>query len=104
MKIRKTKNLACKEIINILKENRAILRKYKVKRLGLFGSFARRAQKRRSDIDFLVEFEETTFDNFMSTVFFLESLFDREVDLITRDSLSPYIRPYVEKEVMWCET
>jgi hypothetical protein len=50
-----------------------------------------------------VEFEEPTFRNFMGLVFFLEELFDREVDLVTIKGLSPYIRPYVEREVVWSE-
>ncbi|UEC42969.1 MAG: hypothetical protein METHAR1v1_980003 [Methanothrix sp.] len=37
----------------------------------------------------------------MGLVFFLEELFGREVDLVTTRGLSPYIRPAVEKEVVW---
>lgn len=97
----KRKDLTGKEITDRLRENRDILKKYKVKRIGLFGSYVRGGQKKRSDIDFLVDFEETTFDNFMSLAFYLEDLFGRKVDLITKGSLSPYILPYVEKDVSW---
>lgn len=97
----KRKDLTGKEITDRLRENRDILRRYQVKRIGLFGSYVRGEQKKRSDIDFLVDFEETTFDNFMSLAFYLEDLFGRKVDLITKGSLSPYILPYVEKEVSW---
>ena len=99
----RVKDLTDKEILRLLKSNKNILRKYKVKKIGLFGSYVRKEQKVRSDIDFLVELEEPDFDNFMDLVFYLENLFGRKVDLITEGSLSPYIRPYVEKEVEWYE-
>lgn len=109
MRLRNKKNLRWEKIMKILREHSDILKKYKVKRIGLFGSYVRGEQKRYSDIDFLVEFDLTAFgenfngyfDNFMDLVFFLEDLFGRKVDLITNGSLSSYIQPYVEKEVKW---
>src|SRR4030043_1832191 len=101
MKIRK--DLTEKEILSLLRKNSGILKKYKVKRIGLFGSYVRGEQKRQSDIDFLVEFEEPTFDNFMDLAFYFEGLFGKKIELITNGSLSPYIRPYVEREVRWYE-
>ena len=62
-----------KEIINLLKEHKKTLKKYKVKKIGLFGSFARGDQKRHSYIDFLVEFEEPTFDNL--NIFLMKLIF-----------------------------
>lgn len=97
------KDLTDKQIFNLLKKHREILKKYKVKRIGLFGSYIRGEQKKHSDIDFLVEFKEPTFDNFMGLVFDLEGLFGKKVELITNGSLSPYIQPLVEKEVRWYE-
>jgi len=102
-KIKTTKELTDKEIISLLKKHKGLLKKYKVKRIGLFGSYVRGEQKRGSDIDFLVEFEEPNFDNFMDLIFHLEDLFRKKVELITNGSLSPYIEPYVEKEVKWYE-
>ena len=92
-----------KQIISLLKEHNALLDKYKVKRIGLFGSYARNEQKKNSDIDLLVSFKEPTFDNFMGLTFMLEDVFNRKVDLTTEKGLSPYMRPYVEKEVLWYE-
>ena len=90
-------------IIKKLRENRDEIRKFGVKRLGIFGSVARGTAKVESDIDFIVEFEEgqKNFDNFINLVFFLESLFNRKVDLITPEGLSPYIKPYIEIEVTY---
>jgi predicted nucleotidyltransferase len=91
-------------VIDILKSHeREIKKRFGVKRIGLFGSFARGEQKDTSDVDILVEFEEPTFDNFMNLAFFLEDLFSRRVELVTPDSLSPYIAPYVKKEVVWAD-
>ena len=84
-----------------LRESRERLRALGVSRIGLFGSFAREEQRRDSDIDMLVEFapERKTFDNFMALSFFLEDLFGRRVELVTSESLSPYIGPHILKEV-----
>jgi hypothetical protein len=53
-----------------------------------------------SDLDFLVEFEQPTFDNYMNLAFSLEKLFGRHVDLVTSDGLSNHVRPYIVKEVL----
>jgi len=98
------KKMNSEEIIKILKENRSVLIKYGVIKIGLFGSFIRNEQKDNSDIDFLVEFKKPNFDDFMDLSFFLEELFGRKVELITNGSLSPYIQPYIKKEVKWYET
>ncbi|MEN4017774.1 MAG: nucleotidyltransferase family protein [Methanobacterium sp.] len=74
-----------------------------LKKIGIFGSYAKGQQNEESDVDILVEFEKPTFDNFMELAFFLEDLFGKKVDLLTPKSLSPYMKPYVEKEVIWCE-
>ncbi len=90
--------------LKTLKEHkREIESRFSVRRIGIFGSYARGEEKETSDIDVLVEFEEPTFRNFMGLVFFLEELFGREVDLVTTKGLSPYIRPHVEREVVWSE-
>lgn len=100
----RAKKLTGKAILEILEKNKEVLKKYGVKRIGLFGSFVRGEQKKNSDIDFLVEFENPNFDDFMDLVFYLEDLFGRKVELIANGSISPYIQPYIEKEVKWYET
>ena len=103
MKTGKKQDLTVEKIFGMLKEHSDDLRKYSVRKIGLFGSYVRGEQKKRSDIDFLVEFEQPTFDNFMELVFSLEKYLGRKVDIVTEGSLSPYIRPYIEKEVRWYE-
>jgi len=89
------------DVLKRLRKNRSQLQAFGVKRIGLFGSFVRGEQKNISDIDLIVEFEpgKKTFDNFMALSFFLEALFQHKVELVTAESLSPYIGPYILKEV-----
>lgn len=90
-------------ILSILKENKNNLRQFGVLKIGLFGSYIRNESTDLSDIDFIVEFEEgkKNYDNFITLTFFLEKLFKKEVDLLTLDSLSPYIKPYILREVKY---
>lgn len=70
-------------ILRELQKHGEILKKYTVKRMGLFGSYAFDKPNKRSDIDFLVEFEEPTFDNYMGLIDYLEELFRRKVEILT---------------------
>ncbi|HMO58079.1 MAG TPA: nucleotidyltransferase family protein [Roseiflexaceae bacterium] len=88
-------------ILALLREQRATLRRFGVRRCGIFGSFVHNDSHDQSDVDILVEFEpgQKTFDHFMQLAFFLEDLFGRKVDLLTTESLSPYIGPHILREV-----
>lgn len=89
------------EIVAILQANQEQLITLGVKKLGLFGSFVRNEQDNASDIDLLVEFEpgQKTFDNFIQLSFLLEDLLARPVEVVTPESLSPYLGPHILKEV-----
>ncbi len=89
------------QIFQRLTENGEMFQGLGVKRFGLFGSFAKGSQRFDSDIDLLVEFEpgRKSFDGFMNLSFFLEELLGRRVDLVTPESLSPYIGPKILAEV-----
>lgn len=90
-------------IIEILKKHKDVIqKKYTVKKIGIFGSYAKGTQKKSSDIDILVELETPTYNNFIDLAFYLEELSGKKIDLVTTKGLSPYIFPYVEKEVIWC--
>lgn len=91
------------QILKALQKHDALLRKYSVKRIGLFGSYVRGEQRRGSDVDFLVEFAAPTYDNFFYLNTSLERLLRRKVELVTDGSLSPHIKPFVDKEVAWHE-
>jgi uncharacterized protein len=91
------------EIKSILRKNRNDIKKFGVVELGIFGSHARGEAGENSDIDFLVMFEKgkKTFDNFMDLHEYLENLYHRKIDLVTPESVSKYIRPYIEKEAVY---
>jgi predicted nucleotidyltransferase len=88
-------------IIRRILDNRQALARLGVAGIGLFGSFIRNEQTPQSDIDILVDFlpGQHTFDNFMDVSLLLEETLGRCVDLVTRESLSPYIGPHILKEV-----
>lgn len=91
------------QIIGLLEQNHKEIIAYGVRRIGLFGSFLQGTIHEQSDIDLLVEFlpEQKTFDNFMQLSFFLEKLFERQVELVTPESLSPYIGPRILENVVY---
>ena len=60
-----------------------------VERIGLFGSQLRNEAGEDSDIDFLVVFEENSFDSYMGLKLFLEELFGVEVDLVIESDIRP---------------
>ncbi len=94
------------EILKLLTENNLELKKFGVIRIGLFGSFISDEQRDDSDVDLLVEFEpeKKSFKNFMETANLTEKLFGRKVEIVTPQSLSPYIEPYVRREVKYVQT
>jgi uncharacterized protein len=89
------------DIFYLLHREQSRLKAFGVRRIGLFGSFVRGEQREESDIDLLVEFDpgKKTFDAFMNLSFFLEELLSHRVELVTIESLSPYIGPHILKEV-----
>ncbi|GAI75820.1 unnamed protein product [marine sediment metagenome] len=87
-----------KEIKEIIREHKEILKRYKVKSIALFGSYVRNEQKEDSDIDLLVEFDEDTYHNFINLIFSLEELLREEVTVVSKEDLSPYIQPYILRE------
>lgn len=85
--MKQKRDLTREEIVRVLETHQDALKKYKVKKIGLFGSYATGKQKQRSDIDFVVEFSEPSFDNFMSLVDYLEKLFGKKIDVLTREGV-----------------
>ena len=99
----KKNSLTRMQIEKLLQQHQDALKRFTVKRIGLFGSFAKNQQNGRSDVDFLVEFGKPTYDNFFPLIAYLEKLLHRRVEIITDGNLSPRIKPFVEKEVRWHE-
>jgi hypothetical protein len=91
------------EIKQVLSQNKEqLLRDYRVKEIGIFGSFVRNEQKRNSDLDILVEFEEPIgLFKFMDLEEYLKKLLGIKVDLVSKKALKPYIGKYILEEVVY---
>ncbi|MCD6277323.1 nucleotidyltransferase family protein [candidate division WOR-3 bacterium] len=91
------------EILKKIEESKDKIKKFGVRRIGLFGSYIRSEQKKESDIDVLVEFKKgkKTFDNYMELKFFLEDLFNCKVDLVILESIKPDLKPHILKSVKY---
>ncbi len=90
------------EVLAILAQHRDRLKGFGVKSLAIFGSTARNEARLDSDVDILVEFEGlVTFDCYMDVKFYLEDCLGKRVDLVSRRSLKPLIRPTVEREAIY---
>jgi hypothetical protein len=95
--------MTLKEIRSQIVSNRNAIRRFGVQKIGFFGSFVRGEQKDDSDIDLLVIFEpgKKSIDNLMDLYEFVQQLFHRKIDLLTPEGISPYLRPYIEKETVY---
>ena len=93
------------EILERLKENHEQIKKYGVKKIGLFGSAVKGELKEDSDLDILVEYKvgKKNFDNYMDLKFFLEDLFGRQVDLVISDTIKPSLKPFIIHGVKYAE-
>lgn len=92
-------------ILRFLTENPAEIRQFGVRKIGLFGSYARNEQTETSDIDFLVEFypAEKSYDHLIGLIDFLEYHLNRSVEVVTLQSLSPFLVDHIEKDLCYGE-
>ena len=89
------------DVLSVLERHQAELKRLGVKSLRLFGSVARDEASAASDVDLLVEFDETpTFSTYMKLRIFLEDLLGAHVDLITETGLRDRVRPFVERDAI----
>ena len=72
---------------------------YQPKKIGAFGSYARGENTDKSDLDLLVEFgAKISLLDLAGLTQDLSEHLHIKVDLVTQGGLSPYIRPYVERD------
>ncbi len=96
-----------KEVIEKLKSHKKEIKKFGVKKIGVFGSIVRNEGSKDSDIDFVVEFEKGagTFKNFGGLVEYLENLFNRPVDILTPMGIESIrikeIKESIKREVVY---
>ena len=85
----------------LIKSKPALVQKFGVTRLALFGSTARDAAQIESDIDILVSFDgPATSARYFGVQFCLEDLFGCPVDLVTEKALRAELRPFIEKDAV----
>ena len=72
---------------------------YSVKEIGLFGSFSDETFSDDSDIDLLVEFEKPIGWKYFSLEIYLEGIFGRKIDLVTKNALKRQIKDRILKQV-----
>jgi len=83
-----------------LKELKPTLKKeYAVREIGLFGSFSDETSSEESDIDLLVELERPIGWKFFSLELYLEKVFNRRVDLVTKSALKEPIKNTILNQV-----
>ncbi len=98
-----SKTMKAEEILKILAEKRQEIRqRYKAEVRGLFGSVVRGEEKRESDVDILVDFDERAdlFD-YVGLGLFLEEKLNRKVDIVPQKALGEEIKANVLQEMVY---
>jgi predicted nucleotidyltransferase len=88
--------MRAEDALAILRRSEGDLRARGVRRAALFGSVARGDDRPGSDIEIMIEVEpdaRITVYDYASLKEYIERLFGRPVDVVSRDSLTPYVRP-----------
>jgi predicted nucleotidyltransferase len=88
------------EILSKLAELKPILyRDYAVKEIGLFGSYANNSNTEESDIDLLVELEKPIGWRFLTLELYLEQIFNKKIDLVSKKALKEQVKETILKQV-----
>ena len=90
------------DVLHVLRENMPELsRRYRVKSLGVFGSYVRGEADEESDIDLLVDLEDEslTLLQFIALENHLSDLLGVKVDLVEKNALKPAIGRHILEEV-----
>jgi predicted nucleotidyltransferase len=94
--------ITLEEIKETIKKHRRVLeKKYKVKTIGIFGSYARNEQREGSDVDILVEFNESVGFLFFHLADYLEKILKTKVELVTPDGIKPNRKRYIMEDLIY---
>jgi predicted nucleotidyltransferase len=90
------------EIKQVLSSQKhALAETFKIKEIGIFGSYVRLEQEELSDVDILVEFNEPIGWEFIDLLEYLENVLNMKVHLVTPDALRPQFKERILKEVAY---
>jgi uncharacterized protein len=92
-------------IISEISKNKDFIRKhFKIKQIGVFGSYVRDEQTEDSDVDILIDYDKrcklSLFD-LMRLEDYLSDLLNKKVDLALKNKLKPYIGANILQEVRY---
>ncbi len=92
-----------KKIQQVLEGHKEYLKeKYKVKEIGVFGSYVRGERGEKSDLDILIDFyEKPDLFEFIEIEEYLSKILGTRVDLVMKSALKPYIGKYILEEVVY---
>jgi len=96
-------SLSTKRIINVLNKSKIEARqRYRAEIKGVFGSFVRGDDKRKSDIDILVEFDErANLIDFVGLSLFLEEKLKRPIDVVPESAIRKELKAKILKEAIY---
>ncbi|MFT4304566.1 MAG: nucleotidyltransferase family protein [Candidatus Woesearchaeota archaeon] len=89
------------EILKELEKNKSKIQALGVKKISLFGSYARNEENKNSDIDFIVEFEKGRglFRDYSNLLNLLKSIFKKNIDIVKKKYVREEIIPYIKKDI-----
>ncbi|MFH1377073.1 MAG: nucleotidyltransferase domain-containing protein [Candidatus Woesearchaeota archaeon] len=95
--MKKTKN--SKELEKIKKPIIKVLKKYKIKKAGIFGSFVRNEQKKNSDVDILIQpTKDMSLLLFIHVKHELEDKLHKKIDLVSYKGIHPLLKKQILQE------
>lgn len=91
------------EVKAILKKHKEeVVQKYRVSEIGIFGSFVRGEQRKRSDVDILVDFFEVPdLLRFIELERYLRRLLGKKVDLVDKQGIRPQLKDIILRDVVY---
>ncbi len=90
------------QVLGLLRDHAAEVKRFGVKSLAVYGSVARDEARADSDVDILVDFSDPVdLFEFLRLNFYLEELLGCRVDLVTPDALRKELRMQVLKEALY---
>jgi len=89
-----------KRILELYKED--LEKKFKVKEIGIFGSYVRKAQNKNSDLDILIKIEDSiSLLDLVKLENYLTSLLGVKIDLIPKEDIREELREEILKEAIY---
>ncbi len=88
------------EVVEKLSELKPyLLKEFAVRQIGIFGSYANNTFNENSDIDVIVDLEKPIGWKFLTLEIYLENIFNKKIDLVTKDALKAQIKDSILKQV-----